>query len=335
MHIIRGAGLRGLGSMTMRSPLPGDPRYTLLRPFLNVTRAQIEAYCRDHGLRPRHDLTNEDTTLFRNRLRHEVLPLLRQLNPQVTRVLGQLGDVAAVDNAYLEAALHAGVLPHVQRDGPALVIPRDIFTQLHPAMPRRLIAWAAAELIDDPRKEAGYVPIVTAVQVAVHGVTGARAELPGGIQLRVAYDKLIIGPADYAPQLLTPLLPENARIDVVIPGMTPIGDGWRLFASETPPADRQAAARLHIPIGARVALRTRRPGDRFAPLGMAGHRQKIKAWMIDRKVPLEIRDRVPLLEVDGQIAAILFGDRWPIGQQFAVGDMTDRIVYFWADKAFS
>lgn len=333
MHVIRGAGLRGLGGMRARSPLPGAPHVTLLRPLLGVTRAQIEAYCREHGLQPRHDSTNDDTTLFRNRLRYEVLPLLRRLNPRITRVLGQLGDLAAVDDDFIEQVFRQTVLPHVRRDGARRSIPRDVFRDLHPALQRRLIVWAASELADDPRKEAGYVQTVAAARVGMEGATGAKAELPGEIHLRVAYDWLVVEPRDAAPPEPPgwPLLPENSRLAVAIPGVTPTASDWRLYAAATPPADRQAA-RLAVPAGARAWLRTRQPGDRFAPLGMGGHRQKIKAWMIDRKVPPSMRDRVPLLEIDGDIAAIIYGDQWSVSERFAARTGSAGLAWLWIER---
>ena len=79
--------------------------------------------------------------------------------------------------------------------------------------------------------------------------------------------------------------------------------------------------------GQQVVLRTRRDGDRFAPQGMGGHTQKLKAWMIDHKIPRAIRNELPILTVDGEIAAFLAGDRWVIGQRFAVGQAEEPGIY--------
>jgi tRNA(Ile)-lysidine synthase len=64
----------------------------LLRPLLYTSRAEIEAYCRDHQLQPRHDATNQDTRFRRNWLRHELLPQLVAFNPQIKRHLQQMAD---------------------------------------------------------------------------------------------------------------------------------------------------------------------------------------------------------------------------------------------------
>jgi tRNA(Ile)-lysidine synthase len=91
MHFLRGAGLSGLRGMRPAGPLPGDPAITLLRPFLTTGRAEIEAYCQEHGLAPLTDASNTDTTYFRNRLRHELLPYLAGYNPGHPRAAASPG----------------------------------------------------------------------------------------------------------------------------------------------------------------------------------------------------------------------------------------------------
>ena len=68
--------------------------------------------------------------------------------------------------------------------------------------------------------------------------------------------------------------------------------------------------KLRLPASLELRLRTRRPGDRFKPKGMGGRSRKIKDWMIDRKIPREIRDRIPLICADGAVIAICLGDTW-------------------------
>ncbi|HYO89770.1 MAG TPA: tRNA lysidine(34) synthetase TilS, partial [Candidatus Limnocylindrales bacterium] len=76
MHLLRGAGLDGLGGMRPLAPVPGAPDLMLVRPLLGVTRAQIAAYCARHDIAARDDATNADTALTRGWLRHELLPLM-------------------------------------------------------------------------------------------------------------------------------------------------------------------------------------------------------------------------------------------------------------------
>ena len=117
MHFLRGSGLAGLRGMQpvsdfgfwMRGAEPAAAigGAVLLRPMLSVSRAEILDYCADHGLTPRFDRSNEDTTFFRNRLRHELLPLLETYNPQIRRILLNSATVLADDYEHLRGQLQA------------------------------------------------------------------------------------------------------------------------------------------------------------------------------------------------------------------------------------
>jgi tRNA(Ile)-lysidine synthase len=327
MRLLRGAGLAGLGAMRLQAPLPDAPHLTLIRPMLYLTRAEIEVYVRDHDLHPREDETNRDTRFLRNRLRHEALPYLRAFNPQIDRALAQIADIARIDNDYLDGQLHGAISPHIAQAEGRFMLPRAIFSAMHPALQRRFVAWGARQLIDAANDEIAYVNIAAAVEVAQTGQVGAVAQLPGGIQLRVDYEALVIERADQ-PQLpvTLPLVPAEAELTAVIPGETLTPEGWLLTASLSED-DANHCAKLVLPTGGSIVLRARRAGDRFAPLGLNGHTKKLTDWMIDHKVPQALRDRIPLLVIEGRIAAIVWGDQWPIAETFAVGKTNGTIVY--------
>lgn len=103
MHLLRGAGLAGLKGMTALSLHEGwDASIPLARPLLGVWRAEIEAYCHERGLTPLQDASNQDTTYYRNRLRHELIPYLESYNPQVKDSLWRTADLLAGDSEVLE-----------------------------------------------------------------------------------------------------------------------------------------------------------------------------------------------------------------------------------------
>lgn len=110
MHWLRGAGLAGLRGMLPKSSLddlrlgtdqPSPGGAWLIRPLLYVTRVEIETYCRHHGLVPHYDLSNLDTTYFRNRLRHELIPFLEKYNPNIREVIRRSAEVISADYAVL------------------------------------------------------------------------------------------------------------------------------------------------------------------------------------------------------------------------------------------
>ena len=90
MHFLRGSGLAGLKGRLPRTILPVfDAEIPLVRPLLPWTRQETEAYCREHGIRYLTDASNADTTYFRNRLRHDLLPQLESYNPQIRQSLAR------------------------------------------------------------------------------------------------------------------------------------------------------------------------------------------------------------------------------------------------------
>jgi tRNA(Ile)-lysidine synthetase-like protein len=324
MHIIRGAGSRGLAGMLWSAPVPGHADLILIRPFLNVTRTQIETYCHENNLQPRHDETNSDTSLLRNRIRLETIPHLERTNQQVIDSLIRMADISALESDYLQEQLEQAIAPHIEAANDRISINRAAFRELHPALRRRFIDWAAQKI---GGSDIGYDHIINAVRLGLEGQVSALAILPGSLRLRVDYERLFIEREDAPLKEDIPLLPPGAEITLTIPGSTRIpGANWELRTSLND--DWLSAGRLAVPEGSRIWLRTRRTGDRFAPLGMNGHTQKIKEWMIDHKIPRALRDRIPLLMVDDQIAAMIVGEKWVISEAFAVHSYTINALYF-------
>lgn len=105
-----------LVTLSPRHPITPLPVLSLIRPLLSIPRAAIQEYCAEQGLRPRFDRSNEDTTFFRNRLRHELLPILAGYNPRIREVLAHTAEVLAGDHEVLREATAAAwqrvIAPH-------------------------------------------------------------------------------------------------------------------------------------------------------------------------------------------------------------------------------
>jgi tRNA(Ile)-lysidine synthase len=104
LRLLRGTGIAGLRGMQARAPHPAAPDLTLIRPLLHLTRADTERYCAARGLTWRADATNDETDALRNRIRHELLPLLARYNPGIRKVLARLADTAAEDLEMIDYA---------------------------------------------------------------------------------------------------------------------------------------------------------------------------------------------------------------------------------------
>ncbi len=321
LHLLRGSSLSGLSGMSSSAPVPGHPELTLIRPLLGIHHSALSAYCRAHTLLSRHDTTNDDLTMLRNRLRRETIPYLRELSPQVERRLLQLGEIAALESEFADAELHSAIDPHVVHAAGRVSLPRAVFGGLHPALRRRFVLWAVGELGE--ASDVGFIHVATAVELAVRGQVGARAQLKGGVQLRIGYGVVFIEREDAPLTYDVPLLPLGAMLPVAVPGETPVDAQWTLRASlDYEPGATQFA----IPEGSSIILRGRQEGDRFAPPGLNGSTKKLNDWLIDRKIPRPLRDQLPLLVVDDQLAAVYWNGWFP-AYPFAVKPDTHRVVY--------
>ncbi len=326
MRILRGTGTAGLGGMALKSPVPGAAGLTLIRPLLMTTRADLEAYCREHDLIPREDPTNLDTAFTRNYIRHQVLFFLKNVNPRVEKALLRLAESAAVDQDYLQIMYEKATSEIIHHEHDRFYINRAGFAQLHPALQRRCISQTAQALA--PGHLVDHDHILHAVMIGLEGAMGAVAQLGGGVHLRVDYSALVLEREDAPPVLPRLRLHPGQEVKVSIPGEVNIpGMNWRLVALNAS-SGSSPAAQLYIPNDAKCFLRTRRPGDRIALKGMGGNTQKLKAWMINRKIPQNVRDSIPLLCVNGQIAVILIDSEWILSEKFVNEDNTQLKINF-------
>lgn len=335
LHLLRGAGLAGLVGMAPAAswPLPGeavDAGLTLLRPLLAVSRQDTVGYCAALGLTPRQDETNADPAYMRNRLRLELMPLLRELNPQVVAALGRTATILRDEDVLLqqvedEAWARIAV---VADDGAWVKLARQPFAALPVALRRRLLRRAARTL--GLVQDLSWEHLAASLAVADGGRTGAQATWPRGLRLRVDYGWLWIERPEARPAILDwPAL--DAPVALAIPGEAALADGWRvaarLLVRAALPADWAQAVQPRLAyldaakLGASILLRARQPGDWLVPLGMTG-RQKVSDLLINTRVPAACRERLPLLTVQGQVAWVL-GVR--TDQRYAVTEQTREV----------
>jgi tRNA(Ile)-lysidine synthase len=303
LRLIRGAGTGGLRAMRGRSP---DGR--IIRPFLSLRRAQIEEYLRQKGLAWRDDASNDDQTFLRNRIRHELLPLLTTYNPAIYGLLCTTADILAADHAALDLAVAEHYAAIAQRTDCQVRFSVAALQSLPLALQRRLVRLAIAQIAGSCRS-VGFNHLQSIEQLMGAGAPARRLDLPGNIIVERVYADLIV-------RAVKPLL-ELPTLTIPGPGIFALGDGRNLAvtvgAGPDMAADLAPGTMFFQPTAAPFPWRVRyfRPGDRFRPSGMDRH-QKIKEFFINHKVPREERRRVPILESAGQII-------WLSGHRIAHG----------------
>jgi tRNA(Ile)-lysidine synthase len=304
MHVLRGSGLDGLIGLRPRSEWPFGRGPALARPLLAMTRAETGRYCREAGLSPREDPTNLLLEATRNRLRHDVLPSLRRMNPRLDEALCRLGDAAAAAVAHLDADAEVAWQTLTTAGRPAVAFPRPGFEWLSPAVRARLLRRAVRHL-------AGPAADVEAVHVdALEDALGKRraaVALPFGLIARVSQREVrISGGGEEGSRRIE-------ETGLAVPGRTEL-PGWSVAAEivAPPPLEPRPRTRFEAWLDADAAgeplvVRSRRPGDRMRPLGLGGEK-KLQDVLVDAKVPEEERDGVPLVCAPWGIA-------WVVGQR--------------------
>ena len=344
MHFLRGSGLAGLRGMQPASDhgfwTPEVELYTgartivLVRPLLSVTRVAVMDYCVEQGLSPRFDRSNEDTTFFRNRLRHELLPLLETYNPQIRRILLNSATVLADDYEQLRGQLLATWAEVVLSESSKLLVVDLTRFRVLPASLQRGLLREAVNRLRSSLRDVGFVHVENALSLARTGQTGDRMTLPAGLEIVLGYARLAIGDAGLdlpiagVPQLPLPGLP------LVVPGAIRL-EGWLIDATILPAAALPPAWESNADpwqawfdadvLGADLRLRTRTQGERFQPLGLGGHSKPLAEFFTNAKVPASSRDHWPLLVANEDTIAWVCGLR--VDERAKVTTATRRVLH--------
>lgn len=336
LHMLRGAGPRGLRGMLARRPLGPPPEgagesVCLVRPLLDVTHGELVEWLEARSIAFREDASNRDVRFLRNRIRHEVIPFLQdRVSKSVSRVLARDARLAAADAECLEA-LAASAFARLALVGPDRVeLDRPGLCTEAPAVARRVALLAAANL--SGRRFVGFDQGERLLALALGHVPGPLA-LPG-VTAEVSASKLLLsrregrgGKQAGGPGMNFWRCALSIPGEVRLPGCREgaVSSCLRSWPDEgiqlRSPNGTQAvvdAARV-----AGLAVRHRRHGDWLQPLGLGG-RKKLQDYFVDRKVPRRERDRVPLV-VDGRDRIV-----WVVGHgiddEFRVSGVTRDVV---------
>lgn len=307
MHFLRGAGLTGLKGMSHRTLLPAfDASLPIVRPLLDIWREETVVFCAANGLRPIMDPSNDSLNFTRNRLRKLLIPTLETYNPKFREAVWRSVQTLKADHALLHEAVGAAWDECVRQRGPDLVVfDLEALRACSGGMQRNLLRRAVSAL--RPSQETSYALLERATAF-IKDPASLRTDLTGGLKLVREGPRLFLGgPGAVLPYDQWPQMPgEPAAMSVTAPGSLELAGGWKLNCENwrLPALAREQAASNNDPfqvwldaekLPAHLELRARRSGDRFEPLGMEGHSQKLSDFLVNEKVPQRARERWPLL----------------------------------------
>jgi tRNA(Ile)-lysidine synthase len=300
LRLLRGSGLRGLAAMAPVAPwpVPWQRPPALLRPLLILDRAETELYCDALGLVPRRDPENRNPRYLRNRVRAEILPALRAVNPRIETVLARLADEARDWQVRLDRSAPTGPAGRGAPGAPGHSLSLDVAalareepiarlshlrTLLHDALPDR----------PAPSREH-----LLALDRLVLGPEGKGIDLPHGLRAQRRAGALTVERRrDTVP--VAALAPDRT---VPVPGELSL-PGWRIssvltdvHAGRWTLRDRWTAL-LAPETAAGLTVGPRRPGDRIELAGMQG-RKRVQDLFVDSKVAREERDAWPVFRTE-------------------------------------
>jgi tRNA(Ile)-lysidine synthase len=323
-RILRGSGLTGLSGILPVTGAGMDG--CLIRPLLEIDRSEIEAWLREHGIAWREDETNRDRTFARNRLRHEILPLLRDaFNPQLDQALANMAALARDEEAYWDADL-ARHLPPATSHQP-LVLPISQLADAPPALARRLIR-RAVEIVKGDLHGIDFAHVERVIEMARSAEGHDRIQAPE-LDVCRSFDWIRIaragpesrGAGDFSVPLQIPgsveLPGSSTRIvlqvlekDACVQPCVKVVDGldWQRFRRG------DGAPKLE--------LRNWRPGDQYRRAGRTKP-EKVKFFFQEARVPLWERRDWPIITYDGKI---VWARRFGAAAEFATTPETRSVL---------
>ena len=259
MHLVRGTGLKGLGGI---APVRGN----LIRPMLSCTQAEVNAFLEEWCLPHVEDSCNHGDAFLRNRLRHHVMPLLKEENPRLAENVSRMALRLRADEEALSRLAEYEVLPEVEG-----------LKAMAPAIRSRCLERFLKESgVKEPEEK----QIAALEALLTSDRPSARVRFSGGITVARQYDRLVVQEED------RPL----GETELKIPGVTEL-PGWRVFCTEAEKLENSRDTVTVIPHGT-VTLRSRQSGDRIR---LSGGSRSLKKLFIDRKIPAAQRDAIPVL----------------------------------------
>jgi tRNA(Ile)-lysidine synthase len=319
MRLLRGSGPSGL------TGIPPCRDGSIVRPLIEIERQEIENYLKAKKLVSVTDSSNLKRDYLRNEVRLEIMPLLEEQQPQLTRLLAQTAEILRDEDDYLEQIAEAWFNRNVEQS-PHHVFraPITSFLALPVALRRRVIRNVIGKVKKDLRR-ISWDHIEAIQRLAQAEKPQAALNLPGRLTVRRTYGHLIFSASvkrnpqpfhytlDSAGTYDLNEIGRRLSIEEIMnrKGLRLRGSAWTAFLD---------AEKLRFPL----TLRTFKPGDRFIPFGMKGHK-KLKDFFVDLKVPLEQRHSTPILCCDDKPVWVC-GFR--IDDRFKVTSETKRILRF-------
>lgn len=295
-RILRGTGVDGLAGIAYQRY--DESGTSIIRPLMDASREEIEAYCKEQDLKPRMDHTNQEAIYMRNRIRLELIPELKKYNENLVETINRLGRSAAADKAYLnqQAQLRLEELLLSQKEEGEVVLSLKGLRNEHEALRVRMYHLAL--------KKVGLKENVTAAhlegieKIVFSENSSAQWNLPQSYVAEKAYDQLRFRFLDTVKEE-----EEKGTLKVWTEPSAIFEGGDGLIGRFDLKKLEEAYGE---DVGQKLTLRHRQDGDFLTiATGSGLHRKKLQDLLVDMKVPRPDRDRLWMVAVGSEILWIL------------------------------
>ncbi|MGV8905142.1 MAG: tRNA lysidine(34) synthetase TilS [Acetobacterium sp.] len=306
MRLIRGTGIKGVsGIKSIRDGL-------FIRPFLCLEKTEIISYCGENHLAYRTDATNFQKDVTRNKIRLDIMPMIREINPKAEVHFNDFTKIAFEYEAFFEdyVDLIQDRLLNVEKD--RVLLDRDQWLSEKPVVQKEILRRAIYKF-KGSLMEIEYNHITAFYSLLKSNKTRWELHFPHDIRIIRRYERIMV--TNKEEKINKPLTPIEIR-----PNKTWIFSEKRLIL-ETKLINQQQFKEIsyffskeiknhsekyfdYDKIGCVLNLRSRKPGDFFHPVGVSG-RKMIKKYFIDKKIDRNLRDEIPLLAMNSEILWII------------------------------
>ena len=268
-RIIRGTGTIGLQGIA-------EKRDIFFRPLLKTTRVEIEKYCKDNNLNPNNDSSNSNTKYKRNFIRHKIIPLLKEINPNVTDALNSLSEIAYEENHLIDTYL-----------------PKNLILASEIEQKRLIYKILNENNIDYDREK--IENIKKFIQENKNSKSGKKISLTDNLWLFVSSKKVeIITKTEKNTEEINILKCGKYKFEDYIFSIEKYNEEITEFPNDTEYKAYISANEINF------TLRHRKDGDKIQPLGSKGS-QKLKKYLNEKKIPQHEKDKLIFLCKDNEI----------------------------------
>jgi len=301
INFIRGSGVRGLRGIKASSG-------RVIRPLLTTTRDAIEAYAREQGLEWREDSSNARDVYTRNYVRQHIIPEMKKLNPAIEQAFDTTSRrLRDADLLIMEKAERI-MREHASRQGKDWYIARKALTPVNLAVAEEVFRPFGLNVVQ-----------VTDLLSHLHEKSGTQLYLSETHQVNLDRRYVIVSPRLQAPFEDLHIGAGTQTASHQLGTFTFRESPYTGFFHRNPEAVTVDAEKIAFPI----TIRKWQEGDVFRPLGMHG-KKKVSDFMIDAKIPLNLKERVCVMESDGHIFWLI---GYRLDERFKVGPETRRVIH--------